>query len=111
MDSGEAACQAFGKVIAQAWSDEDYKDRLLSDPRSVLAEAGIELEEGVEIKVVEEAPGVRHLVLPAPPADGQLSDEELSQIAGGNGWMSGGQAAMAESQALAMASLFNAMSS
>jgi hypothetical protein len=78
---GEGA--AFSKVIAKAWSDDDYKARLMSDPKSVLTEAGIDLEDGAEVKVVEDTPGVRHLVLPAPPAEGELSEDALEQVAGG----------------------------
>ena len=36
----------FAKVIAQAWSDEDYKRRLLDEPAGVLAEAGAEAPTG-----------------------------------------------------------------
>lgn len=80
MASEEAA---FGKVVATAWSDEDYKARLLSDPAAVLSEAGIELESGVTIEVVEDTASVRHLVLPAAPAEGELSEDALEQVAGG----------------------------
>lgn len=74
---------AFGKVIATAWSDDAYKARLVSDPKSVLAEGGVELEDGVDIKVVEDTSSVRHLVLPAAPAEGELSEDALEQVAGG----------------------------
>lgn len=81
MGNGEDA--AFGKVIAQAWSDDAYKARLVSDPASVLSEAGIELESGVSIEVVEDTASIRHLVLPAAPAEGELSEDALEQVAGG----------------------------
>jgi hypothetical protein len=66
----------WNQLIAQVWSDEDFKQRLLIDPRGVLAEFGIELAEGTEIKVVEDTETVRHLVLPPAPID-ELTDEEL----------------------------------
>jgi hypothetical protein len=80
MSTDEAA---FGKVIANAWSDGDYKARLVNDPKSVLAEAGIELEDGVDVTVVEDTATSRHLVIPAAPAEGELSEDALEQVAGG----------------------------
>jgi hypothetical protein len=72
-----------GKVIARAWSDPDYKARLMSDPKGALAEAGVTLEEGSDIEVIEDTATVRHLVIPAPPAEGELSEDQLEQVAGG----------------------------
>jgi len=66
----------WSQIIAHAWSDEDFKQRLLDEPRSVLAEHGIEVPDGVDIRVVEDAAEVRHFVLPPPPDD-ELSDEQL----------------------------------
>jgi len=74
---------AMGKVIAKAWDDEDYKERLKSDPKSVLSEAGVELEQDVEIHVVEDSDDHRHLVIPPRPGEGELSDESLEKVAGG----------------------------
>ena len=76
----------FGKVIAKASSDADFKQRLLSDPKAALFEMGIELPEGMEnvtLKVVENTADTIHLVLPAPLQKGELDDETLDGIAGG----------------------------
>jgi len=66
----------WSQIIARVWADEEFKQSFLSDPRGILAEHGIDMPDGVEIKVVEDTPGVRHFVLPPPPAD-ELTDEEL----------------------------------
>jgi Nitrile hydratase, alpha chain len=66
----------WGQVVARAWSDEDFKRRLLADPRAVLAEHGIDVPDDVEVRVVEDTPRVRHFTLPPSPA-GELADEEL----------------------------------
>jgi len=71
----------WGMLIAQAWSDENLKQRLIEDPASVLREQGIEVPYDVELKIVEDADHVRHLVLPVSPA-GDLSDEELAGSVG-----------------------------
>jgi len=65
--------------------------RLRFDPRSVLAEHGMEVPEGMEVQVVEGAAvamvedrdSVRYLALPVGPPD-DLSDEDLvvSPLAG-----------------------------
>lgn len=67
----------WGMLVARAWSDEALKQRLLENPRTVLAEHGIEVAYDMELRVVEDSDQVRHLVLPASPS-GELSDEELT---------------------------------
>ena len=84
MERGTGDSAAIGKIIARAWSDEGYKARLVSDPRSVFEEAGLDLPEGLDIRVVEDTPDVRHFVLPLAPAEGELSEEALEQVAAGD---------------------------
>ena len=43
----------YAKVIARAWVDEEFKKKLLAEPATVLAENGVEIPEGVTVKVVE----------------------------------------------------------
>ncbi|HVX15482.1 MAG TPA: NHLP leader peptide family RiPP precursor [Pirellulales bacterium] len=73
--------KAWGKLVARAWSDDDFKQRLIDDPAAVLAEEGIEVPAGIELKVVEDTDDVCHLVLPPSPA-GEFVDEDLSPTAG-----------------------------
>jgi hypothetical protein len=74
---------AYAKVVTKAWSDPEYKARLKAEPNATLAEAGVDVPEGVEIQVLEDTDTTMHLVLPASPAGETLSEEELDQIAGG----------------------------
>jgi hypothetical protein len=67
----------WSQLIARVWSDDDFKQRLMVDPRGVLAEFGIEVPEGTDINVVEDTARVRHLVLPPSPAN-ELTDEDLA---------------------------------
>ena len=67
----------WGMLVAQAWADDELKQRLIADPARVLEEFGIEPPEGVELRVVEDTDQVQHLVIPAAPTD-DLSDEELT---------------------------------
>ncbi len=68
----------YAKVIAQAWEDEEFKKRLLDDPGAVLAENGIEIPEGMTVKVVEKKENEILIPLPQKPADVAGSVEELS---------------------------------
>jgi hypothetical protein len=72
---------AWGKVVAKAWSDEAFKKRLLADPAAVLKENGVEVSGEVAVKVIEDSAKVVHLILPERPSE--LSDEALDQVAGG----------------------------
>lgn len=64
----------LGQVIAKTWSDEQFKQQLLADPNGVLSAAGVEIPNGVTVKVVEETDQQTYLVLPTKPADLDVSD-------------------------------------
>ena len=57
----------------------------MSDPKSVLAEYGMDVPDGMDVKVVENADNCVHITMPmaTPAVHHDLSDEELSAAAGG----------------------------
>ena len=58
-----------------------YRSRSVIDPRGVLREFGLELEENVEVRVWDSTAELRYLVLPERPAGTQpLSEEELAAL-------------------------------
>ena len=61
--------------IAKAMSDEAFRNELKANPKKVLAEEGIEVPEGKEIKVVENTKDEAYLVIPY--AEEGLNMEEL----------------------------------
>jgi hypothetical protein len=72
-------------LIAACWKDDALKQRFLSDPHAVLAEHGMDVPEGINVNVVENTDTTVHVTLPAAPtANGDLSDEELENAAGGD---------------------------
>src|SRR4051812_14769448 len=78
----------WGQVVARAWSDDAFKQRLPSDPKAVLAEAGLPVPPNLTLQVHEATPTEVHLVLPPPPTGrngDKLSESELDQVAGGTG--------------------------
>ena len=72
----------WSQIVAKAWADAKFKQRLLADPAAVLKENGIEVPPGVTVKIIENSEKVVHLTLPAKP-DGELSEEALAKVAGG----------------------------
>lgn len=58
-----------------------YRSRVVIDPRSVLREFGLELDESVEVRVWDSNAEVRYLVLPERP-DGteHMGEEELASL-------------------------------
>ena len=74
------------QVLAASATHSDLRASLLADPRAALRQFGIEIREGVEIRVAENTPEVLHLALPpaSPPvASDDLSDEQLEAASGG----------------------------
>ena len=63
------------------YKDPAYRSRVVREPRTVLAEMGLQLADDVEVKVWDSSSEVRYLVLPERPAgtDG-ASEEELAAL-------------------------------
>ncbi len=73
----------WARIVAKAWADESFKKRLIADPKAILKEQGLEVAPDVQLKVIEDTENLHHLTLPPKPAEGELSEEELSMAAGG----------------------------
>ena len=58
-----------------------YRSRAVIDPRGVLREFGLDLDDDVEVRVWDSTADVRYLVLPERPAGTEnLSESELAEI-------------------------------
>lgn len=62
------------RVVAQALADEDYRQRLIDDPKSALREAGLVVADELELVIHENSPDRLHLVLPSRLQDQQQLD-------------------------------------
>ncbi len=51
------------KVVARAWTDPDYKERLLRDGTQAIAEMGFEVIQGEEMVVVENTYKVHNIIV------------------------------------------------
>ncbi len=54
----------------------EYRSRVVREPRAVLAEFGMEVDDGVELRVHDSTAEQRYLVLPLRPAGTESWDEE-----------------------------------
>src|SRR5258707_719485 len=79
----------WDQIVARAWDDAAFKQRLLSDPAAVLKEYGLAPPAGITIKVHENTDTVLNLTLPIKPPPEELSAEELQRVAGGAGYRCG----------------------
>jgi nitrile hydratase len=60
------------------YKDPAYRARVVREPRTVLAEMGLDLADDVEVQVWDSSSEVRYFVLPErPPATGSRSEEQL----------------------------------
>ena len=77
-------------LIARAWKNEEFKKRLLSNPKDVLEEeiakmGGGKLPTDMEVKILVEDTKHIYIVVPQNPRkmDPELTDEQLDSISGG----------------------------
>ncbi len=55
---------AGSRIVARAWTEPDYRERLLNDPKAALAEMGVtKLDENPEVKVVADTPDRHHVIV------------------------------------------------
>jgi Nitrile hydratase, alpha chain len=91
---GGSRAEVERRLIHRSLEDEDFRQRLLDDPKGTMEqELGGRLPEGVGVRAVEETADTIYLVLPSASPLGQggeLSDQELDAVAGGDVIVGGG---------------------
>jgi hypothetical protein len=73
----------WSRIIAKAWADDTFRDRLLSDPKAILLEQGFETARDICVSLAESSEmqstdEILYLALPPKPVD--LSEEELLPV-------------------------------
>ena len=76
--SQQEVARKMQKIIAKAWSDEAFKQKLVSSPAAVLREEGVNLPAGVQLHVVENTAKVQYIVLPPKPTATEVGEQRLS---------------------------------
>ncbi len=69
---------AWRGIVPKAWSDEQFKQKLMDNPNRALTDAGVTLPAGVNFVVVENEPSRVHLILPTQP--GTASVQEMKHL-------------------------------
>ena len=73
-------CSCYPKALLgpppEWYKSLPYRSRAVSDPRGVLREFGLELEDDVELRVVDSTADIRYLVVPRRPAQTDDLDED-----------------------------------
>jgi hypothetical protein len=67
-------------MVARAWTDDQFRQKLLQQPGEAFAEYELDVPAGQQLRVVEDTPQVSHFVLPSRPTD--LSALALERIPG-----------------------------
>ena len=63
------------------YKDAAYRSRVVLDPRAVLREFGLEIDESKEIRVWDSTASIRYMVLPErPDGTGDLPEEKLAEL-------------------------------
>ncbi|HMS05288.1 MAG TPA: NHLP leader peptide family RiPP precursor [Burkholderiaceae bacterium] len=78
----ENLSKQYAQIVAKCWADPAFKSKLLAGTNATLAAEGVSIPAGVEVRVVENSAQVVYVVLTAPPAEGELADENLTNVVG-----------------------------
>jgi hypothetical protein len=89
MSEASGRAEMERRLVERSLQDDDFRSRLLADPRAAVEqELGVRLPEGMRVEAVEESTDTIYLVLPptsqAGQPTGELSDQELEAVAGGD---------------------------
>jgi hypothetical protein len=68
------------RVAADALEDDNYRQRLIDNPKSVLGEAGLSVPDDTEVVVHQNGPNQVHLVLPSRHAPAQALHPEETNV-------------------------------
>jgi hypothetical protein len=66
----------MAQIVTRAWEDPAFKQELLNNPKAVLAEAGVEVPDNVDLKILEETPNNLYLIVPKEAVSETAVEEE-----------------------------------
>jgi hypothetical protein len=77
MDEQEAIKQ-YGQLVAKAWSDPAFKERLHADPAGILRDHGFAVPAEMQVRVLEPSGPRLYMPLPAELPDGEEPAERVA---------------------------------
>ncbi|MGH2589016.1 MAG: nitrile hydratase subunit alpha [Dehalococcoidia bacterium] len=77
MDEQEEIKQ-YGQLVAKAWSDPAFRDRLLADPAGILRAEGFTVPADMQVRVLEPDGPRLYMPLPAELPDGEEPSERVA---------------------------------
>lgn len=83
MSTGQPTVKGFEqlrRIAAHAFDDDDYRQRLVSNPKRVLTDEGLQVPDDVDVTVHQNSANQIHLVLPAVKPDGQQLDPNETNV-------------------------------
>ncbi len=72
---GEKDRTVLALIVARSWKEESYRKRFVSDPAAVLGEEGVTVPKGIDLKVLEDGPGVKYVNLTRGANDSKLTGD------------------------------------
>jgi Nitrile hydratase, alpha chain len=79
---GRTRDEVEAQIVARAWSDEAFRERLKADPHAaVTEETGVNVPGSIAIEVLEETPERAYLVIPLNRV--AISEDQLDAVTGG----------------------------
>lgn len=78
--AGDRDATIVAMVTARAWRDPGFRDRLLSDPKPLLAAEGLEIPEDVDVRILEDTPSVKYLNLTRETTDAKQALDVLQRF-------------------------------
>ena len=76
--------ETYVRIQKLATADEDFRNKLLQNPNSVITEIiGEDLPEGFNVKIVESDPAYSATFVLPPMSTGEISSDDLKNVAGG----------------------------
>ena len=81
-DSENQFYDTVQKIVARAWVEPDFKNRLLTSPREAVTEMGLTVPADVTINVIEDTETKWNFVIPVATDAGTVESVEVIASAG-----------------------------
>jgi len=71
---------SYEALLERVWTDVDFKDRFIADPKPVLAEVGAMIPNPIKVEVHEDSPDLQNYILPRKDQLGKYNLEGQNPI-------------------------------